>query len=170
MSLDRDIQKRLADRWDPDQAAQAKNWIENVIGSSIDSDILAALKDGVVLCQLINAIKPSTTKYKSSKMPFVQMEQISTFLKFAKEIGVPEYDLFQTVDLYERKNPAQVIQCIFSFARYAVKCGLDVPILGPKLAEVSPRHFNKEVLQQGKCFVNTYQYGKFSGPSNGLGV
>lgn len=41
-------------------------------------------------------------------MPFIQMENISHFLAGAEKLGVPKHDLFQTVDLYEKKNMTQV--------------------------------------------------------------
>lgn len=36
------------------------------------------------------------------------MENISKFLIGAEALGVPKHDLFQTVDLYEKKNIIQV--------------------------------------------------------------
>ena len=43
------------------------------------------------------------------------MENISNFLKAARTtIGVPEYDLFETVDLFEAKDMALVVRGIHS--------------------------------------------------------
>ena len=39
-----------------------------------------------------------------------QMENISKFLSGAEKLGVPKHDMFQTVDLYEKKNMTQVIK------------------------------------------------------------
>lgn len=36
------------------------------------------------------------------------MENISIFLKGAEALGVPKHDLFQTIDLFEKKNMTQV--------------------------------------------------------------
>ena len=36
------------------------------------------------------------------------MENISKFLAGAEKLGVPKHDMFQTVDLYEKKNMTQV--------------------------------------------------------------
>ena len=54
-------------------------------------------------------------------MPFVQMENISHFLRAcqAPPLSLPPHDVFLTVDLYEGKDPAQVVQCIGSFSRKA---------------------------------------------------
>lgn len=54
-------------------------------------------------------------------MPFVQMENISHFLRasHAPPFNMQEHDMFLTVDLYEQKDPAQVLQCIGAFSRVA---------------------------------------------------
>lgn len=59
--------------------------------------------------------------YKESRMPFVQMENISHFLHACQShpLNLQTHDVFQTVDLYEAKDPAQVLQCIVAFSRRA---------------------------------------------------
>ena len=54
-------------------------------------------------------------------MPFVQMENISNFLHACQiaPLSLPPHDVFLTVDLYERKDPLQVLQCIGAFSRRA---------------------------------------------------
>ena len=54
-------------------------------------------------------------------MPFVQMENISHFLRACEEppLGLHSHDRFLTVDLYDSKDPAQVLQCIAAFSRQA---------------------------------------------------
>lgn len=54
-------------------------------------------------------------------MPFVQMENISHFLRACQTppLSLPPHDCFQTVDLYESKDPAQVLQCLAAFSRRA---------------------------------------------------
>ena len=60
-------------------------------------------------------------KFKQSAMPFVQMENISHFLRACQmpPLSLPPHDVFLTVDLYEAKDPAQVLQCIGAFSRRA---------------------------------------------------
>jgi hypothetical protein len=58
-------------------------------------------------------------------------------LKAADRVGVPRSDMFQTVDLYERKNPNQVLAGIFAFARHARVRFPDVIPLGPDLSKPS---------------------------------
>lgn len=72
--------------------------------------------------RLINlALAPPGVKFKKSAMPFVQMENVSHFLRACKSppLNLQEHDVFLTVDLYESKDPAQVLQCLSAFSRAA---------------------------------------------------
>lgn len=87
--------------------------------------------------RLINKVLPPPgVKFKQSAMPFVQMENISIFLRSCKAppLNLLEHDVFLTVDLYERKDPAQVLQCIGAFSRAANAANPSaVPtVIGPK--------------------------------------
>jgi hypothetical protein len=60
------------------------------------------------LCKLANALKPgSVKKINTGSLAFKQMENINSFLEFARNKGVKANDLFQTVDLYEASNMTQ---------------------------------------------------------------
>lgn len=124
-SLDKDLRKMRLDKYTPQAANEVREWIEGVLGERLaGGDLLEALKDGVALCKLINlAVGPPGVKYKASRMPFVQMENISHFLRAcqAPPLNLQPHDVFLTVDLYEQKDPAQVLQCISAFSRVANK-------------------------------------------------
>ncbi|MDI1485560.1 MAG: calponin [Ramalina farinacea] len=103
-------------------ANEVRAWIESVSGQRLKAgDLLEALKDGTTLCKLVNMASPSAVRFKESSMPFVQMENISHFLRAcqAPPLNLQSHDIFQTVDLYESKDPAQVLQCISAFSRRA---------------------------------------------------
>lgn len=40
------------------------------------------------------------------------MENISNFIRGCRAIGVPEYSLFETVDLFEGKDIGLVVKCL----------------------------------------------------------
>jgi len=42
----------------------------------------------------------------------IQMENIEVFVNFCEAYGVPRTSVFQTVDLFEGRNMAQVLSCI----------------------------------------------------------
>ncbi|KAJ5898935.1 hypothetical protein N7495_003679 [Penicillium taxi] len=121
-SLDKDLRNLRLSRYTPQTAAEVRDWIEEVLHEKLPSaDLLEGLKDGVALCKLINLAVSPGVKYKQSSMPFVQMENISHFLRACQiaPLSLPPHDVFLTVDLYEAKDPAQVLQCIAAFSRRA---------------------------------------------------
>lgn len=122
-SLDQDMKRLRLSRYTPAAANEARAWIESTLHEKLlPGDLLEALKDGVALCTLANmALPPPGIKFKKSSMPFVQMENISHFLRACEmaPLNMPAHDRFLTVDLYEGKDPAQVLQCLGAFSRAA---------------------------------------------------
>lgn len=108
-SLDHDLKLLALSKHCPDREAAARDWIEAVAAVFLEGDFATALKDGIALVKVINAIKTDKVlKFSTSKLGFMQMENINLFLIGCKEIGVPSFESFQTVDLYEQKNMNQV--------------------------------------------------------------
>ncbi|KAF2110724.1 hypothetical protein BDV96DRAFT_623981 [Lophiotrema nucula] len=122
-SLDQDMRKLRMGRYTPQAANEARSWIEDILGERLPpGDLLDALKDGTVLCRLVNLAVPNPgVKFKKSPMPFIQMENISHFLRACEQapLNMPSHDRFLTVDLYESKDPTQVLQCLGAFSRVA---------------------------------------------------
>ncbi|CAI6088759.1 unnamed protein product [Clonostachys chloroleuca] len=137
-SLDKDLRKVRLDKFTPAAANEARAWIEEILGERLpSSDLLEALRDGIALCKLVNlALPPPGVKFKQSAMPFVQMENISIFLRAcqAPPLNLHQHDTFLTVDLYEQKDPAQVLQCLGAFSRAANAASpANFPrVIGPK--------------------------------------
>ena len=52
---------------------------------------------------------------------FLERENVSGFIAFARSIGCPEMDLFCVSDLYELKNFKKVCMCILSVGRYSAQ-------------------------------------------------
>ncbi|KAJ5823481.1 hypothetical protein N7447_005821 [Penicillium robsamsonii] len=121
-SLDKDLRNMRLSRYTPQAAAEVRDWIEEVLHEKLASpDLLEGLKDGVALCKLVNLVVSPGVKYKQLSAPFVQMENISHFLRACQlpPLNLPPHDVFLTVDLYEAKDPAQVLQCLAAFSRQA---------------------------------------------------
>ena len=126
--LTAEVKGKLDSKYDPKLEQEAVQWIETVLGERVFAGASGAdavqekLKDGVILCNLVNKIKPgSVKKINTSTMAFKMMENIGNFLSACETLGVPASDSFQTVDLYEKQNMAQVITAIHSLARRAPK-------------------------------------------------
>ncbi|UYV60742.1 hypothetical protein LAZ67_1002085 [Cordylochernes scorpioides] len=110
---------QLAGKRDPQLEAECLAWIESVLGERLPAGPYEEiLRDGTVLCRLMNKLMPGCIpKYNTSGAQFKMMENINKFQEMAKRWGVPEIDVFQTVDLWERRNIALVTQCIMAVGR-----------------------------------------------------
>ncbi|KAF3770198.1 hypothetical protein M406DRAFT_33303, partial [Cryphonectria parasitica EP155] len=181
-SLDRDLRKMRLDKYTPAAANEVRSWIEGILGERLPpGDLLESLKDGVALCKLVNlALPPPGVKFKTSAMPFVQMENISHFLRACKlpPLNLQEHDMFLTVDLYEAKDPAQVLQCLGAFSRAAnqAKPAAFPSAIGPRAAGLSPQRTGAPGHLRAHEGVtspawNIAQYGYMGGASQGnLGI
>jgi len=115
--LDEDLKKKAADKYDHGLEDEAAEWIEAVTGESgIKGNFAEALHSGVVLCKLINTIKPGTIKkINENKMAFKQRENIGNFITAVQALGVHNSQVFGPDDLYDEKNMGSVVNCIFAF-------------------------------------------------------
>ncbi len=61
------------------------NWIAEVVGETLPSDIHEALKDGKVLCNVINTLHPGTIKkfHQNPKNHALCTENIGTFFFYS---------------------------------------------------------------------------------------
>lgn len=111
-------------------------------------DLAELLHDGEILCKLgqlvleleETKVQNPTLRFKSSRMAFVQMENISWFIQLCHLIGVPQDEIFQTVDLFERKDMYQVCVTIMSFSRivHELQPMVFKEVVGPKKSKVRP--------------------------------
>lgn len=114
--MDKELKEKQEAKYDSELEAEVTAWVEKVADETRDSQSLAEwLKNGRVLCALVNAIRPGIVKkVNNSQMPFKQMENITFFMNAARELGVPESAVFSTPDLYEEKNMASVVNCLYT--------------------------------------------------------
>ena len=152
--LDADLAAKKASMRDPKAEEDVRRWIGAVLSQPIRGNLQQTLRDGVILCHLINVIRPgSVMKINAGRMPFLLMENINNFLAGCRAMGVADGDLFVTVDLYENQNFTQVVRCIIALSRRATALGYNVPQLGPKEASANPRYFTNEQLRAGEFAV-----------------
>ncbi|XP_006876665.1 PREDICTED: LIM and calponin homology domains-containing protein 1 isoform X2 [Chrysochloris asiatica] len=85
---------------------EAQKWIEQVTGRSFgDKDFRTGLENGILLCELLNAIKPGLVK-KINRLPtpIAGLDNIILFLRGCKELGLKESQLFDPSDLQDTSN------------------------------------------------------------------
>ncbi|GLG96276.1 Muscle-specific protein 20 [Gryllus bimaculatus] len=105
------------------------------------------IRDGQVLCEVMNKLQPGIVpKINSSGGQFKMMENINQFQQALKAYGVPDVDVFQTIDLWEKKDIAQVTTTLFALGRTG-------PWLGPRPAEEHKRDFTEEQLRAGEGII-----------------
>ena len=132
---------------------ECKAYLKAVLGVNLkDESLFSLLKDGQLLCLLINTISPlNPIKISNLKSPFKQMENIANFLLKLKLLNIPDCFSFQTVDLFEDKNMHQVGIAIFALSRHAHELGF--PLVGPKRAVQNKRTFSDHQISESKAAV-----------------
>lgn len=160
-----EVQRKIKGKYDINLEQEARIWIEDVLQIELkagvdpneplgQNEFRECLKDGQILCQLINTLKPGAVKkINDNKMAFKMMENISNFLAAVEGYGVSRHDLFQTVDLYEGQNMVQVVNTLHALGRKAQKNGFQGPVLGVKEADSNPRNFSEETLKAGETVI-----------------
>ncbi|EFA84630.1 LIM-type zinc finger-containing protein [Heterostelium album PN500] len=100
---------------------ESREWIEAVIQQKFPSDdFQASLKNGLFLCKLINQIKPGIVpKTNPATTDFAYRENLSFFIKAAKQLGLRDTQLFESSDLYEAKRIRNVAISLYWLGRAA---------------------------------------------------
>ncbi|KAF0038214.1 hypothetical protein F2P81_008698 [Scophthalmus maximus] len=175
--LSREVQSKIDKKYDQELEGRLVAWIVAQCGSGIDEPepgkigFQKWLKDGCVLCKLINSLhgdKKPIRNIKTSSMPFKQMEQISMFLKAAENYGVTKMDMFQTVDLYEGTDLAAVQRTLMALGSFAVTKHDGFykgdPTWFHRKAQENRRDFSEEQLSEGRNVIGL-QMGTNKGAS-----
>ncbi|XP_042878200.1 myophilin-like [Penaeus japonicus] len=137
-------------------------WIYNMIDEAARVDFEFFLKDGCILCKLMNRIKPGCIPEETITWEGARSKQknIKNFLEQAEAYGVPKEKLFHPEDLLHLRNVPRVTRCIYALAKLVAQdpnMGDDCPKLGdepsflkePKKKIDMPGHRDtKDVLAQ----------------------
>ena len=116
--MDKELADKAAAKFDPKMEREAREWIEAVTGEALEGTLQEALKSGVVLCALVNALKPGVCKKPSTmKMAFQQMENIALYLGACRLLKVDVSNLFDPEDLFEARNMGSVLKNVHALAQ-----------------------------------------------------
>ncbi|XP_053208287.1 muscle-specific protein 20-like [Panonychus citri] len=165
MSLAAQVSAKLAGKRDTQLESEILQWIAAIVGEPLPAGSFEdVLKDGIILCKLMNKLAPGSCKKIATSGPsFKLMENINTFQTAARNYGVPEIDVFQTVDLFEKRNIPQVTQCLLALGRTCyLHSDFNGPYLGPKPSEECKRDFSEEQLRASDGIISL-QYGSNKG-------
>ncbi|XP_010620659.1 LIM domain only protein 7 isoform X1 [Fukomys damarensis] len=92
--------------------AEAQRWVEAVTEKNFETkDFRASLENGILLCDLINKLKPGVIK-KINRLstPIAGLDNVNVFLKACEQIGLKEAQLFHPGDLQDLSNRVTVKQ------------------------------------------------------------
>lgn len=148
--MDIELAKKKQEKDNPEKVLEVMHWIQSVTGErfSDSMNVQEELKDGQVLCKLINTIKPGfIKKINNGRLSYLCMENLHVFTKSCQQMGLPERECFAEADLYEAKNIPWVIESLHSFATLILSKSAhrSLPQLGVK---VSPRKTAPKALPQ----------------------
>lgn len=101
------------------RATEVKRWIEQVINEELppEVDLCAgdALRNGVYLAQVVQAINPELIKSvfpAGNKLQFKHTQNINAFFSLVEHVGVPDSFRFELQDLYNKKDLPQVFETL----------------------------------------------------------
>nr|CAB3266803.1 transgelin-3 [Phallusia mammillata] len=177
MGLDRELEQKIDQKYSLEDENELVEWIVSVImygqGKTDfeDCDIEIPkcsgkqafqewLMDGNVLCDLINVLKPGSCRpQKTSHLTntamkkMKEMNNIMMFLNAATDFGVQNTDLFQTIDLYEARDLAQVQVTLYKLGSVAQNKQFEGPVIGVKIADKNPRKFDQNLTREGRNVI-----------------
>ncbi|KAK3768805.1 hypothetical protein RRG08_061264 [Elysia crispata] len=146
-----DIDRKLEQRYDKLEEGGTMSYImvwlnaiiekdHEAIASHLHKELHRSLRDGILLCKVINKLlesqgKPPVKFSKKCSSPFVAMGNIEAFCNGCKEYGLKKESLFQSTDLWEGRKAGflNVIFCIHSLGSLANEQGYPVTYSGNEI-------------------------------------
>jgi len=78
------------------------------------------LRDGVLLCRLVNAIQPGAVPTpKPSDLAFKQLSNITSFTRACQKLGLQKRECFDAQDLHQAIDYRPCLSCLHALSRLA---------------------------------------------------
>ncbi|XP_072534888.1 calponin-3a [Salminus brasiliensis] len=153
--LSAEVKSKIAQKYDLQKEEELRFWIEEVTGMPIGDNFQKGLKDGVILCELINKLQPGAIKkINHSQLNWHKLENLGNFIKAILAYGLKPNDIFEANDLFENGNMTQVQTTLLALASMAKTKGMDTKVdIGVKYADKQERHFDDEKMKAGQCVI-----------------
>ncbi|KAL2101073.1 hypothetical protein ACEWY4_002834 [Coilia grayii] len=153
--LSAEVKNKLAQKYDLQKEEELRLWIHEVTGERLPENFMNGLKDGVLLCNLINILQPgSVKKINNPTQNWHQLENIGHFIRAITEYGLKPHDLFEANDLFENVNHTQVQSTLIALAGMAKSKGFHTKYdIGVKYSEKQQRRFAPEKLKEGRNVI-----------------
>eukprot|EP01116_Phalansterium_solitarium_P017153 TRINITY_DN4152_c0_g1_i2.p1 TRINITY_DN4152_c0_g1~~TRINITY_DN4152_c0_g1_i2.p1 ORF type:complete len:446 (-),score=28.16 TRINITY_DN4152_c0_g1_i2:61-1398(-) len=101
-------------------------WLEDVLQLDVEGDVIEALRDGTLLCQLMNRIVLGAVPkvHKAGSQEFFRRENVTFFVDACVDkLGIPRDQLFESADLCDLDNPRRVIGALLQLEAEAARRG-----------------------------------------------
>lgn len=153
--LSAEVKNKIAQKYDLQKEEELRIWIEDITGASIGPDFQKGLKNGVILCDLINKLAPnSVKKVNKSALNWHQLENLTNFISAITSYGLKPHDIFEANDLFENGNMTQVQTTLLALASMAKTKGCQSRVdIGVKYAARHERMFDDEKLKAGQAVI-----------------
>ncbi|KAG7266848.1 hypothetical protein CRUP_027308, partial [Coryphaenoides rupestris] len=148
--LSAEVKSKLAGKYDPQKEEELRLWIQDVTGKRVGEPFMESLKDGVILCELINTLQPGS------------LENIGNFVRAITSYGLKLHDLFEANDLFENVNHTQVQSTLITLAGMVIQGFHSKYDMGVKYAEKQHRRFAPEKLKEGRNVIGLQPEGMTS--------
>ncbi|XP_002123605.2 calponin-3-like [Ciona intestinalis] len=169
----REVRNKMASKYDEYLEEDLRDWIAKTSECQIMSEktFQTWLKDGRVLCFLIEKLQPELLKkgmpHECMLNPFRCMENINAFLDAIKLMGVPEPSLCTTADLYDGSGMSQVQTCLLALVDVATSKGLTETDIGIRIPKKQTKEWSESQLKAGDTIIGlqagTNKYASQSG-------
>lgn len=126
--------KRISSKEGQEQIDQLRRLIENKLKVTLPDDLGGALRDGILLCQLMNQLYPHSLvsiHVPSTLVPRLPVMKrrlnVENFLKSCEKTGVPKADLFKWEEVVMQHQVAKVahtVQVLLSLSRVKLQTDL----------------------------------------------
>jgi len=88
------------------------------LGENITGNIYDELKDGIMLCKLMNKFRPGLIPVINTKLtPLSERDNIKLYLETCTRIGMAKSDLFLVGDLHDKKYLPSVMQNLLALEK-----------------------------------------------------
>uniref|UniRef100_A0A5F8HBU5 Calponin-homology (CH) domain-containing protein n=1 Tax=Monodelphis domestica TaxID=13616 RepID=A0A5F8HBU5_MONDO len=107
-------------KYDHQADEDLRNWIEKITHLSIGNNLQEGLKNGIILCELINKLQPGSVRpVNVSLLNAPQLENVLNFIRAILAYGVKPQDIFEANDLFENRNMTRVRATLAALAKLA---------------------------------------------------
>eukprot|EP01128_Nolandella_sp_AFSM9_P007799 TRINITY_DN438_c0_g1_i1.p1 TRINITY_DN438_c0_g1~~TRINITY_DN438_c0_g1_i1.p1 ORF type:complete len:1628 (-),score=558.16 TRINITY_DN438_c0_g1_i1:76-4959(-) len=142
--MDAEVYLKMKASEDPMWESTVGEWVEAVLEEQLPGgreNLHPSLKNGILLCRLLNKIKENTIPKYNTKLfrgklhPLSERENITLYLEACWKIGLSSSDIFVVADLHGRRGMRAVLNNIAALSQFAINYGINVEPIGPKKKE-----------------------------------